>query len=98
MRLRRRAAGDERKGDSVMSRRWQVVKVGGSLYDWPALSIRLTMFLQKLDKAPVLVVPGGGATADAIRQFDQVHRIGEVAAHWLALQALSINAGCVRAL
>jgi aspartokinase-like uncharacterized kinase len=67
-----------------------VVKVGGSLYDLPDLGDRLRRFLGTL-AGPVLLFPGGGITADAIREFDRVHRLGDEAAHWLALGACSLN-------
>ncbi len=69
-----------------------VVKVSGSLYDWPALSAKLRDFLASLDALNILLVPGGGAAADAIRALDRVHQLGEEASHWLALEALSVNA------
>jgi aspartokinase-like uncharacterized kinase len=70
----------------------RVVKVSGSLYDWPELAAKLRAFLASLDLQNVLLVPGGGATADAIRALDRVHELGEEASHWLALGALSVNA------
>jgi aspartokinase-like uncharacterized kinase len=48
--------------------------------------------LAGLPGARVLLVPGGGPTVDAIRRLDAVHNLGEEASHWLALQALSVNA------
>jgi aspartokinase-like uncharacterized kinase len=77
---------------------WTVVKVGGSLYDWPLLGERLRAWLAALDADRVLLVPGGGPTANAIRTLDQTHRLGEEAAHWLAIQALSVNARFLQAL
>jgi aspartokinase-like uncharacterized kinase len=71
---------------------WIIVKVGGSLFDLPDLRERLRARLRQLGAAKVLLVPGGGATADAIRAFDTAHLLGEDASHWLALQALSLNA------
>jgi aspartokinase-like uncharacterized kinase len=71
---------------------WIIVKVGGSLFDLPDLRHRLRAMLRPFRAANVLLVPGGGATADAIRAFDSAHRLGEEASHWLALQALSLNA------
>lgn len=71
---------------------WTVVKVGGSLFDWSELRARLGAFLDHLRASPVLIVPGGGATADAIRRLDQTHVLGADAAHWLAIGALSVNA------
>jgi aspartokinase-like uncharacterized kinase len=67
-----------------------VVKVGGSLFDLPDLASRLMDWLH--DQGPVLLVPGGGAMADAVRSLDRQHRLGEEAAHWLALRAMSLNA------
>lgn len=71
---------------------WIIVKVGGSLFDLPDLRQRLRAKLRQLGAAKVLLIPGGGATADAIRAFDTAHQLGEEASHWLALQALSLNA------
>jgi aspartokinase-like uncharacterized kinase len=67
-----------------------VVKVGGSLFDLPDLAERLQRWLAPLPAT--LLVPGGGALASAIRQLDRVHHLGEEASHWLALQAMTVNA------
>ena len=67
-----------------------VVKVGGSLFDWSELGPRLRLFLATLP-APVLIVPGGGPTADAIRLLAATHSLGDELAHWLALKTCSIN-------
>jgi probable H4MPT-linked C1 transfer pathway protein len=40
----------------------------------------------------LVLVPGGGATADVIRTFDRNHHLGEARAHWLALRAVALNA------
>ncbi|MFO0865420.1 MAG: hypothetical protein U0744_12345 [Gemmataceae bacterium] len=69
-----------------------VVKIGGSLYDLPDLGPRLRGFLNSLHAERIAIVPGGGVTADAIRSFDAVHRLGETASHWLALRTLTVNA------
>jgi aspartokinase-like uncharacterized kinase len=69
-----------------------VVKVGGSLYDLPDLGPRLRRWLTTCNTSNILLVPGGGSTADVIRHLDQVHRLGEEEAHWLALRALTLNA------
>src|ERR1051325_11503680 len=71
---------------------WIVVKVGGSLFDMPDLRVRLSSFLTHIGNAKVLILPGGGPIADAVRRLDAIHLLGEDAAHWLAIQALSINA------
>src|SRR5260370_42090696 len=69
-----------------------VVKVGGSLYDLADLQSRLRAWLAERVGERVLLVPGGGATADAVREFDNRHGLGEEKAHWLALRALALNA------
>jgi aspartokinase-like uncharacterized kinase len=69
-----------------------VVKVGGSLFDWPELGQRLGQWLDTLSSTTVLLIPGGGAIVEIIRNIDRWHHLGEEPAHWLALRALSINA------
>jgi aspartokinase-like uncharacterized kinase len=68
-----------------------VAKVGGSLYDLPDLRDRLRAWIMG-SAGRVLLVPGGGAAADVVRHLDRVHGLGEEAAHWLALRALTVNA------
>lgn len=74
-----------------------VVKVGGSLYDHPGLGPGLWAYLETLG-APALIVPGGGPFADAVRQLDRVHQLGDEPAHWLALRAMDTAAAFLRRL
>jgi aspartokinase-like uncharacterized kinase len=74
-----------------------VVKVGGSLYDLPDLRTRLWRFVDAVPGEAVLV-PGGGPTADAVRELDYWQNLGEETAHWLALSALSLNAAFLETL
>jgi aspartokinase-like uncharacterized kinase len=69
-----------------------VIKVGGSLFDLPDLGPRLASFLHGYVGAPLLLVPGGGPTAKLLRTLDRIHCLGEEAAHWLALRAMTWNA------
>ena len=69
-----------------------VVKVGGSLYDHPGLGPGLRAYLAELAPEPVLLVPGGGLFGDAVRQLDAAHRLGEEAAHRIALRSLAAPA------
>jgi aspartokinase-like uncharacterized kinase len=75
-----------------------VVKVGGSLLGWPELRPRLRRWLSTLDANEIILVPGGGTTADVIRDFDRAHGLGEENAHWFALRSLSLNAHVLAAL
>ncbi len=73
-----------------------VVKVGGSLYDHPRFGPGLRAYLASLAPEKILLVPGGGAFTDAVRQLDAIHQLGEERAHWLALTALWTTAGFCR--
>lgn len=68
-----------------------VAKVGGSLYDWPGLGPGLNAWLA-IQAEPVLLFPGGGEAADAVRAWDRIHILGEEAAHWLAIRSLTLGA------
>jgi aspartokinase-like uncharacterized kinase len=69
-----------------------VVKVGGSLYDLPDLGQRLQRWLSTHAPPHVMLIPGGGPTADVIRTLDHRYALGEHKAHWLALRAMTLNA------
>src|SRR5439155_14989685 len=68
-----------------------VVKVGGSLFNLPDLGPRLARWLASNRLDTILLVPGGGPTADVVRSFDRCQGLGEEVAHWLALRALTLN-------
>lgn len=72
-----------------------VVKVGGSLFDHPNLGPGLRAYCASFGE-PVTLVAGGGAFADAVRALDAVHRLGEDAAHRVALESLRASAAFVR--
>lgn len=94
METKEKTAAQVGRSDSGLA----VVKVGGSLYDLPDLGARLRSWLTTLAPPRVLLVPGGGPTADVLRAFDRTHALGEAAAHWLALRALTLNAWFLAAL
>ncbi len=75
-----------------------VVKVGGSLFDHPALGTGLREYAASLAPKPVLFVPGGGSLADAVRELDRTHHLGEEVSHWLALRTLGVTAELLRRL
>lgn len=75
-----------------------VVKVGGSLLAWSEFPDRMREFLDKLGNVHVILVVGGGATVDLVRDLDAAHRIGECRSHSLALRALDLTSHILAAL
>jgi aspartokinase-like uncharacterized kinase len=79
-----------------------VVKVGGSLLDWPELPTRLKAFLgarrtMNPDERTILIT-GGGSVADLVRELDRLHWLGDATAHDLAPHALDFTAELLAAL
>jgi aspartokinase-like uncharacterized kinase len=73
----------------IARRRPAVVKIGGGLSAIPdALERTCAAVAESGRRTPVVVVPGGGMFADAVREFDRTHRISPDAAHWMALLAM----------
>ena len=69
-----------------------VLKLGGSLLTIPDLMDRLETVLSRLRPSPVLIVPGGGAAADVIRDLDRKLLLSPEKAHHDAIAAMSHNA------
>ncbi|WP_298860651.1 hypothetical protein [uncultured Gimesia sp.] len=68
-----------------------VIKVGGSLFDLPDLSARLSRLLIEFEYARPLLICGGGDAANLVRSWDQSYDLGKEATHWLAIQSLMLN-------
>ncbi len=68
-----------------------VVKVGGSLLDWPELGDRLQRWLETLGTSRVVLIVGGGPAADLVRRRDQWDDLGDDKSHWLAVRAMTFN-------
>src|SRR6516164_6648499 len=68
------------------------IKIGGSLFDLPRLGERLSTFLLELSPHLPVLVAGGGAIADHVREMDTRQGLGDEKAHWLALRAVTLNA------
>jgi aspartokinase-like uncharacterized kinase len=75
-----------------------VVKLGGSLLDWPPLSHQLPAWLSSLNNVRIIVIAGGGEAANAIRRYDSIHHLGDEAAHWLAIRAMGLSAHLLHAI
>ncbi len=72
-----------------------VVKVGGSLLDWPSLPARLADYLATRRGDRLVLVVGGGRFADTLRDLDATHALGEARSHALALRVLDLTAWVV---
>ena len=69
-----------------------VVKVGGSLLDIGSLPALLATLGELAKAHRLVVVPGGGTFADAVRGACSVHDPGASAAHWMAILAMDQHA------
>jgi aspartokinase-like uncharacterized kinase len=72
--------------------RVRVIKLGGSLLDWPELAERFEAWLSRQPSWSNVVVVGGGGLVDAIRAVDRAQRLDQMAVHWLSIWAMSITA------
>jgi aspartokinase-like uncharacterized kinase len=81
-----------------------VIKVGGSLLDWPELPARLVAYLecQQPDgsrlREQTLLIAGGGSFANLVRVMDQTHVLGDENAHRLAIRSMDLTAELLGAL
>lgn len=75
-----------------------VVKVGGSLLDWPGLAASLSAYLASRRGDRLVLVVGGGKFADALRDLDSRQALGEEASHALALRVLDLTAHVLAAI
>lgn len=71
-----------------------VIKLGGAA----RFARALTALAAIPEDGRVLIVPGGGPFADAVRAVDAEHAIGDDAAHWAAILAMDQYAHVLAAL
>jgi aspartokinase-like uncharacterized kinase len=72
-----------------MTSRLTVVKVGGGLSGTPGALDAVGAALARIGRRHrLLVVPGGGPFADAVRAFERRERLSADAAHWMAILAM----------
>ncbi len=69
----------------------RVIKLGGSLLDWPELPVRFRRWLALQPLAANVIVVGGGPIVEGLRTIDRVHRLSIEASHWLAIRAMSLT-------
>ena len=68
-----------------------VFKLGGSLLTLPDLAGKLRDVLDQRRDERCLILIGGGATTDVVREWSRIHQLGEETAHWLAISSLDLN-------
>lgn len=73
----------------------RVIKLGGSLLEWPELASRLRAWLAVQPPAVNVAIVGGGALVDKLRALDAAHSLSPETSHWLAIRAMSIMAAAV---
>jgi aspartokinase-like uncharacterized kinase len=81
-----------------MCRPLAVVKVGGSLLDWPELPAGLRRVIDERSGSRLVLIVGGGRAADAVRGLDRAYRLGDEVSHALALRALDLTAHALAAI
>lgn len=66
-----------------------VIKIGGALSTISGALVAVGQGVARLAaRRRVVVIPGGGPFARAVRDFDQVHALSPSAAHWMAILAM----------
>jgi 5-(aminomethyl)-3-furanmethanol phosphate kinase len=76
----------------------RVIKVGGSLLDWPQLPTALRSWLAAQQPALNILLCGCGPFGDIIRQADLRFSLGQEHSHWLCINALSLTARLLAAI
>ena len=67
-------------------------KLGGSLLTLAGLPEHLRAAVsERQQQEPCLILTGGGATADVVRDWSRVHQLPDETAHWLAIASLDLN-------
>ena len=72
--------------------RVRVVKLGGSLLDWPEWVGQFRRWLAAQPQAVNLLVVGGGVIVERLRTLNQAHAMSAETAHWLAVRAMGLTA------
>jgi aspartokinase-like uncharacterized kinase len=76
----------------------RVIKLGGSLLDWPELAPSFRRWLVAQSDALNIMIVGGGPIVDAVRLLDCRHRLAAVTAHWLSVRGMCLTAQFVSGL
>jgi dihydroneopterin aldolase len=87
MRIKQAGGADRVDADQSLRPGLAIVKLGGSLATSPHLREWLTAITA--EAGAIVIVPGGGAFADAVRGVQAAMRFDNVAAHELAMVAMT---------
>ncbi len=68
-----------------------IFKLGGSLLTLPGLADKLRVVLGLRSDQRCLILTGGGAAADAVREWSRIHQLDDETAHWLAIASMNLN-------
>lgn len=70
----------------------RVIKLGGSLLDWPEWPMRFGSWLAAQSPAANVLVVGGGPIVDGLRAIDGPCRLTAEHSHWLAIAGMELSA------
>jgi 5-(aminomethyl)-3-furanmethanol phosphate kinase len=70
----------------------RIIKVGGSLFHFERLVPELRSWLEAQPAARNVLIAGGGAFTDAVRQWDQCFDLPCEKSHWLCIRLLDVSA------
>jgi aspartokinase-like uncharacterized kinase len=73
----------------------RVIKLGGSLLDWPELAASFAHWLAGQSPTTNVLVVGGGRPVDVLRGIDCSQGLTDDQAHWLAIRVMSLAASRV---
>ncbi len=75
--------------DTVLTRAALVIKIGGALSTISGALVAVGHGVARLAaERRVIVIPGGGPFARAVRDYDHTHALTPTAAHWMAILAM----------
>jgi aspartokinase-like uncharacterized kinase len=89
--MRGHGSGGKGLGDSSPTPR-RVIKLGGSLFADTEWVNRFRRWLTLQPLMSNILIGGGGALADVVREWDRDYRLDAEVAHWLAIDAMSMTA------
>jgi len=77
-----------------------VVKIGGSLFTQPNMVSRLNekidCLISQYSPAHLVLITGGGAFVESLRQIDRVNEVAREVAHWTAIRLMDINSSLLQ--